>query len=45
MLNESVKDKLIVHSAVKKQGSLVDFSNPKNFGRVELPKKKFHCFN
>lgn len=40
MLNESVKDKLIVRSAVTKQSSLVDFSNPKNFDSVELPTKR-----
>jgi len=39
MLNKSIKDKLIVHSAVKEQSDLVDSSNPKNFDGVELPTK------
>lgn len=35
-LNENVKDKLIVHGAVKKQTDLVDSSKLKNFSGVEL---------
>lgn len=46
ILDKHIKDKPIIHSAVKKQTNLVDSSKWKNFTGVELYfKKMVYCFN